>query len=133
MLRNAAGEPHVQDLARFLVALGAQIDGIGTNTLTVEGGEPLAAPGAFTIGPDHIEIGSFIGLAAVTNGAVTIEGVRADDLRATLLGFERLGVRPRLDGTPLVVEPTRSAASAPISAATSPSSRTVPGRRSRPT
>jgi len=103
VLRNAASEPHVQDLARFLAAMGAKIDGIGTNTLTVEGGAPLrGAP--HTIGPDHIEIGSFIGLAAVTNGAITIDGVRADDLRSTLLAFERLGVRPRLDGTQLVVD-----------------------------
>jgi len=103
VLRNAASEPHVQDLARFLIGLGAKIDGIGSNALTVEGGTALhAAP--YTIGPDHIEIGSFIGLAAVTNGAVTIDGVRGDDLRSTLLAFERLGVRPRLDGTQLVVD-----------------------------
>ena len=105
VLRNAAGEPHVQDLARFLSGLGARIDGAGTNTLTVDGGAPLkggAAP--FTIGPDHIEIGSFIGLAAATNGAVTIDGVRGEDLRATLFAFERLGVRPRLDGARLIVD-----------------------------
>src|SRR5438105_1487294 len=100
---NAACEPHVQDLARFLGSLGAEVQGVGTNTLTVEGGRPLKGA-AFTLGPDHIEIGSFIGLAAVTNGAITIEGVRGDDLRATLLAFERLGVRPRLDGTTLVVD-----------------------------
>src|SRR5882757_3078329 len=103
VLRNAASEPHVQDLARFLIALGAEIEGVGSNALTVEGGTPLhAAP--YTIGPDHIEIGSFIGLAAVTNGAVTIDGVRGDDLRSTLLAFERLGVRPRLDGAKLIVD-----------------------------
>jgi UDP-N-acetylglucosamine 1-carboxyvinyltransferase len=106
VLRNAASEPHVQDLARFLAALGARISGIGTNALVIEGGDggaPLhAAP--YTLGPDHIEIGSFIGLAAVTNGAVKIEGVRGDDLRSTLLAFERLGVRPRLDGTTLFVD-----------------------------
>src|SRR5439155_1192423 len=63
VLRNAASEPHVQDLARFLVAMGAGIDGIGTNTLTIEGGRALkAAP--HTIGPDHIELGAFIGLGA---------------------------------------------------------------------
>jgi UDP-N-acetylglucosamine 1-carboxyvinyltransferase len=102
-LRNAACEPHVQDLARFLGALGATVQGIGTNTLTVEGGAPLkGAP--CTVGPDHIEIGSFIGLAAVTNGAVTIDGVRGEDLRSILMGFERLGVRPRLDGTRLIVD-----------------------------
>src|SRR5712691_11025130 len=105
VLRNAASEPHVQDLARFLVAGGAQIEGIGSNALTVQGGRPLAAPGApFAIGPDHIEVGSFIGLAAVTNGAVTIDGVRGDDLRATLLAFDRIGVRPRLDGQRLIVD-----------------------------
>jgi UDP-N-acetylglucosamine 1-carboxyvinyltransferase len=102
-LRNAACEPHVQDLAHFLAACGAEIDGIGTNTLTVDGGTLLrAAP--YSVGPDHIEIGSFIGLAAVTNSAITIDGVRAGDLRSTLLAFERLGVRPRLEGTTLVVD-----------------------------
>src|SRR5256714_10672284 len=103
VLRNAASEPHVQDLARFLVAMGASIDGIGTNALTIEGGRPLKAA-AHTVGPDHIEIGSFIGLAAVTGGAVTIDGVRAEDLRSTLLAFERLGVRPRGGDTELIVD-----------------------------
>src|SRR5213596_696525 len=105
VLRNAASEPHVQDLARFLVSLGAAIDGIGSNTLTIDGGRPLKAGGApHTVGPDHIEIGSFIGLAAVTGGAITIDGVRGDDLRSTLLAFERLGVRPRLEGAKLMVD-----------------------------
>jgi UDP-N-acetylglucosamine 1-carboxyvinyltransferase len=103
ILRNAASEPHVQDLARLLVAMGASIDGIGTNTYVIDGGKPLHGA-SYDIGPDHIEIGSFIGLAAVTNGAITIDGVRGDDLRSTLLGFERLGVRPRLDGTKLHVD-----------------------------
>ncbi|HKP29834.1 MAG TPA: UDP-N-acetylglucosamine 1-carboxyvinyltransferase [Gemmatimonadales bacterium] len=103
ILRNAASEPHVQDLARLLVAMGASIDGIGTNTYVIEGGQPLHGA-SYDIGPDHIEIGSFIGLAAVTNGAITIDGVRGDDLRSTLLGFERLGVRPRLDGAKLHVD-----------------------------
>jgi len=108
VLRNAASEPHVQDLARFLATLGARIEGIGTNTLTIHGGEPLVAPTApFTIGPDHIEVGSFIGLAAVTNGTVRIDGVRADDLRATLFAFDRLGVRPRLEGETLIVGPNQ--------------------------
>jgi UDP-N-acetylglucosamine 1-carboxyvinyltransferase len=107
VLRNAASEPHVQDLAHCLAAMGAGLNGIGTNTLTVEGrgsgGAPLQGR-PFTIGPDHIEIGSFLGLAAVTNGALTIESVRADDLRSTILAFERLGVRPRLDGPRLIVD-----------------------------
>jgi UDP-N-acetylglucosamine 1-carboxyvinyltransferase len=103
VLRNAACEPHVQDLARALVAMGAGIEGIGTNVYTVEGGRPLHGA-TYAIGPDHIEIGSFIGLAAVTNGAITIDPVRPDDLRSILLGFERLGIRPRVDGQRLTVD-----------------------------
>ena len=103
VLRNAASEPHVQDLARALVAMGAQVDGIGTNTCVIEGGRDLHGA-SYEIGPDHIEIGSFIGLAAVTNGAITIEGVRGEELRSLLLGFDRLGVRPRLDGHRLIVD-----------------------------
>ena len=103
VLRNAAAEPHVQDLARYLVALGASIDGIGSNVYVIEGGRPLRGA-SHTVGPDHIEIGSFISLAAVTNGSVHIEGVRGDDLRATLLAVDRLGIRPRLDGNHLYVD-----------------------------
>jgi UDP-N-acetylglucosamine 1-carboxyvinyltransferase len=103
VFRNAAAEPHVQDLARFLVAMGASIEGIGSNMYVVEGGRPLQGA-RHTIGPDHIEIGSFIGLAAVTGGNLVIDGVRGEDLRATLLGFDRLGIRPRLDGTKLIVD-----------------------------
>ncbi len=103
VLRNAASEPHVQDLARALAAMGAAIEGIGTNELTVEGGGELKGA-TLEIGPDHVEIGSFIGLAAVTDGEITIEGTRPDDLRAILLNFERLGVRPRLDGDTLIVD-----------------------------
>ena len=104
VLRNAACEPHVQDLARLLVAMGAQIEGIGSNIYTIEGGRPLGGA-SYAIGPDHIEIGSFIGLAAVTNGEVTIDPVRPEDLRSTLLGFERLGIRPRIEGSRLTVLP----------------------------
>jgi UDP-N-acetylglucosamine 1-carboxyvinyltransferase len=104
VLRNAACEPHVQDLARALVAMGAEITGIGSNIYIVEGGRPLVGT-KYTIGPDHIEIGSFIGLAAVTNGDVTIEPVRSEDLRSTILGFERLGIRPRIEGARLSVSP----------------------------
>ena len=104
VLRNAACEPHVQDLARCLVAMGAEISGIGSNIYTIEGGRPLVGT-TYTIGPDHIEIGSFIGLAAVTNGDVVIEPVLSEDLRSTILGFERLGIRPRIEGTRLSVSP----------------------------
>jgi UDP-N-acetylglucosamine 1-carboxyvinyltransferase len=105
-LRNAASEPHVQDLARGLVAMGATISGLGTNVLVVEGVERLRGA-TLEIGPDHIEIGSFIGLAAVTNGDLRIEGVRPPDLEPILLQFDRLGVRPRLDGNTLHVEPSQ--------------------------
>jgi UDP-N-acetylglucosamine 1-carboxyvinyltransferase len=97
ILRNAASEPHVQDLARGLLTMGARIEGIGTNVLTIEGVDRLSG-GRLDIGPDHIEVGSFIGLAAVTNGDITIEGVRPEDLRSILLHFDRLGIRPRLTG-----------------------------------
>ncbi|HEX9893640.1 MAG TPA: UDP-N-acetylglucosamine 1-carboxyvinyltransferase [Gemmatimonadales bacterium] len=103
VLRNAASEPHVQDLARALVSMGGEIDGIGTNTYVIHGGRPLRGT-SYEIGPDHIEIGSFIGLAAVTNGHIAIEGVRGEELRSILLGFERLGVCPRLDGHTLYVD-----------------------------
>ena len=102
ILRNAASEPHVQDLANLLVRMGAHIEGIGSNTLTIEGGRPLGGA-EFTIGPDHIEVGSFMGLAAVTDSEIRIEGVRAHDLRATILGFERLGVMSKLEDDALIV------------------------------
>ena len=102
ILRNAACEPHVQDLARCLVSMGAEISGIGSNIYTIEGGRPLVGT-SYTIGPDHIEIGSFIGLAAVTNSDIVIEPVRQEDLRSTILGFERLGIRPKIEANRLTV------------------------------
>ena len=91
-LRNAACEPHVQDLCRFLVTLGAEIDGIGSNVLRIRGVESLGG-GSHRICPEHIEVASFIGLAAVTGSDITIEGADPDDLLAILPAFERLGVR----------------------------------------
>lgn len=101
-LRNAAGEPHVQDLARFLVALGAKIEGIGTNTLAIHGGRPLGAA-THRIGPDHIEVGSFIGLAAVTRSALRITRAGIEHLRAIRMGFERLGIVCQVEGDDLIV------------------------------
>jgi UDP-N-acetylglucosamine 1-carboxyvinyltransferase len=101
---NAAGEPHVQDLANFLVALGARIEGIGTNRLIIDGVERLHG-GRFRIGPDHIEIASFIGLGAITGSDLTIPDVRPDDLRMILLTFGRLGIRAELHGDVLRVPP----------------------------
>ena len=104
VILNAASEPHVQDLARCLVTLGARIDGIGTNVMRIEGVERLTG-GRFRIGPDHIEIASFIGLGAITGSDLQIVDVRPDDLRMILLTFERLGIRVELDGSSLRVPP----------------------------
>jgi UDP-N-acetylglucosamine 1-carboxyvinyltransferase len=102
ILRNAACEPHVQDLCHFLVALGASIEGIGTNKITIEGGRLLKG-GTHRVGPDHIEVGSFIGLAAVTKSEIRIANAGIEHLRSTLMGFSRLGVSCRIDGPDLVV------------------------------
>ncbi len=91
VLVNAACEPHVQDLCRFLVSLGARIDGIGSNVLRIEGVERLSG-GEHRIGAEHIEAASFIGLAAVTGGDVTVEDVEPDDLMAIFAAFDRLGI-----------------------------------------
>jgi len=91
MISNAACEPHVQDLCRFLVSLGAKIDGIGSNVLHVTGVERLFG-GSHAVGPEHIEVGSFIGMAAVTGGDITIEGIVPGDLWPIVPAFERLGV-----------------------------------------
>jgi UDP-N-acetylglucosamine 1-carboxyvinyltransferase len=92
VLGNAACEPHVQDLCRFLGSLGAQIEGIESNVLRIQGVASLSG-GEWAIGPDHIEVGSFIGMAAITGGDVTIEGARAKDLVSIVPGFAKLGVR----------------------------------------
>jgi UDP-N-acetylglucosamine 1-carboxyvinyltransferase len=92
VLGNAACEPHVQDLCRFLVSIGAQIEGIESNVLRITGVESLTG-GSWSIGPDHIEVGSFIGMAAITGGDITIEGVRRQDLVSIIPAFGKLGVR----------------------------------------
>ncbi|HJU24639.1 MAG TPA: UDP-N-acetylglucosamine 1-carboxyvinyltransferase [Casimicrobiaceae bacterium] len=102
ILRNAASEPHVQDLAQFLVAIGANIDGIGTNCMTIEGGRTLRGA-THRIGPDHIEVGSFIGLAAVTNSELRVEHAGVEHLRAIRMGFERLGIVCECEGDTLVI------------------------------
>jgi UDP-N-acetylglucosamine 1-carboxyvinyltransferase len=98
VIYNAACEPHVQDLCRFLVSLGAQIDGIGSNMLRVHGVERLTG-GTYRIAPDHIEVASFIGLAAVTGGDVTIDEVDVEHLQPILPVFGRLGVRVEVEGS----------------------------------
>ena len=91
VIANAASEPHVQDLCRFLVSLGAEIEGIGSNVLRVRGVERLRG-GEWRICPDHIEVASFIGLAAVTDGDILIEDVVPEHMSAIWPGFDRLGV-----------------------------------------
>jgi UDP-N-acetylglucosamine 1-carboxyvinyltransferase len=102
IIGNAACEPHVQDLCRFLGALGAEISGVGSNRLQITGVERLRG-GEYTIGPDHTEVGSFIGLAVMTGGELLIEDVIRDDLRPIEVGFARLGVRWELEGSNLHV------------------------------
>ena len=98
VIANAASEPHVQDLCRFLVALGADIDGIGSNVLRIGGVERLRG-GAWRICPDHIEVASFIGLGAVTEGDIVIEDVVPEHLTAIWPGLDRLGISCEIDGT----------------------------------
>jgi UDP-N-acetylglucosamine 1-carboxyvinyltransferase len=104
VLGNAACEPHVQDLCRFLVSLGAQIEGIESNVLRIRG-VPSLGGGNWRIGPDHIEVASFVGLAAMTSSDVTIEAVEPDDLVPILPAFERLGVRTEPGDASLRVPP----------------------------
>jgi UDP-N-acetylglucosamine 1-carboxyvinyltransferase len=95
---NAACEPHIQDLCRFLVGLGARIQGIGSNVLRIEGVGRLGG-GEFRIGPDHIEVASFIGLGAITPGEIVVEDVRPEDLVAMRPMLDRLGMEIEVDGT----------------------------------
>jgi UDP-N-acetylglucosamine 1-carboxyvinyltransferase len=102
VIHNAASEPHVQDLARLLMAMGARIEGIGSNLMIVHGQEELGGAD-YTIGPDYIEIGSFIALAACTGGELRIKDTVPDDLRMTRLAFERLGCRIEFEGNDAIV------------------------------
>lgn len=102
VIRNAAAEPHVQDLCRLLEAMGAGIAGIGTSEVTIEG-KPRLGGATARVSPDHIEVGSFIGLAAVTGSELTIGDVEPTHLNSILVMFERLGVTCRLEGRTLRV------------------------------
>ncbi len=102
IIGNAACEPHVQDLARMLVKMGADIQGIGSNLLAVTGSDRLRGC-EHHIAPDHIEIGSFMALAGVTGGELRIKDTVPSDLRMIRLVFERLGLRSELDGHDVVV------------------------------
>jgi UDP-N-acetylglucosamine 1-carboxyvinyltransferase len=96
-ISNAACEPHVQDLCRLLTAMGARIDGIGSNVLTIHGVSSLGGC-SHRVGADHIEVASFIGLAAVTGGEVVIEDAAVEHLRSIRHTFSRLGVAVEIEG-----------------------------------
>jgi UDP-N-acetylglucosamine 1-carboxyvinyltransferase len=103
-IRNAASEPHVQELCYFLQSIGAEIEGIGSNVLHIQGKERLAG-GECTIGPDFMEVGSFIGLAAVTGGEILIKNAAPQHLGMVRMVFERLGVKCEVRGQDILVPP----------------------------
>jgi UDP-N-acetylglucosamine 1-carboxyvinyltransferase len=102
VIGNAACEPHVQDLARMLVKMGADIQGIGSNLVTVNGAEKLGGC-VYEVAPDHIEIGSFMALAGVTGGELRIKDTVPEDIRMIRLVFERLGLRSELQNNDVLV------------------------------
>ena len=102
VIRNAASEPHVQDLCELLNAMGASISGTGTNQLVIDGVERLRGTD-FALGPDYLEVGSFIGLAAVTHSALRIADCRPAEHGMTRIMFNRLGVDWKVDGNDIVV------------------------------
>jgi UDP-N-acetylglucosamine 1-carboxyvinyltransferase len=101
-ISNAASEPHVQDLCRCLQQMGASIEGIGTNVLTINGVERLHATD-YTIGPDFMEVGSYIGLAAATHSEIRIANARPEEHRITQMMFNRLGVSFQVEDQDIIV------------------------------
>lgn len=106
-LSNAASEPHVQDLCHFLNLLGARIDNIGSNTLIIEGVSKLHG-GEYTIGPDYMEVVSYIGAAVVTNGSITIQNSAPEYLEMVRLVFNRMGVDWEVNGQDIFVPKDQS-------------------------
>jgi UDP-N-acetylglucosamine 1-carboxyvinyltransferase len=102
VIRNAASEPHVQELCYFLNDLGAQIEEIGSNTLRIHGVTSLHG-GEFTIGPDYLEVISFVGAAAVTRGSVRVRNAGVKNLKMIEHVFDRLGVKWNVEGDDLIV------------------------------
>ena len=102
VLRNAASEPHVQDLARLLTLMGAEVEGVGSNVMIVNGQESLGGA-EFTICPDHIEVGSFMALAAATGGELRIRDAGPRDLRNVRRQFRRLGLNSEVEGEDVIV------------------------------
>ena len=103
-ISNAASEPHVQDLARLLSKMGARVDGIGSNVMTVNGRDRLGGA-RHTISCDHIEVGSFMALAAATGGQLRIVDIEPADLRMVRRQFRRIGLNSRIEGEDVVVPP----------------------------
>jgi UDP-N-acetylglucosamine 1-carboxyvinyltransferase len=103
-ISNAACEPHVQDLARLLAKMGAQIDGIGSNVMTVHGRESLGGA-EHRIAADHIEVASFMALAAATGGELRIRDAEPDDLITIRRQFRRLGLQSMVEGHDVLVPP----------------------------
>ncbi|HAA77131.1 TPA: UDP-N-acetylglucosamine 1-carboxyvinyltransferase [Candidatus Latescibacteria bacterium] len=102
IIQNAASEPHVQQLCRLLNKMGASISGIGSNIIEIVGVSELHGA-EHTIAPDYMEVGSFIGLAAVTNSPLRIADAAPEDMRRSLMVFKRLGVEVEIEGNDLVV------------------------------
>ncbi len=102
VLKNAACEPHVQELTSMLVQMGARIDGIGSNVLHIHGATALAGADV-SIRPDHIEAASVAAIAAMSGGRVQIEGVRGSDMRAIARMFERLGLHIDIDAETMFI------------------------------
>ncbi len=107
VITNAASEPHIQDLCKLLNTMGAKINGIGSNILTIQGVQQLHGA-EYRIGADYMEVGSFIGLAAVTRGSLTITDINPPDMRPIKLAFNTLGIRWEIDGTSLTVPAQQS-------------------------
>lgn len=101
-ITNAASEPHIQDLCNMLNSMGAKISGIGSNILQIDGVKNLHGC-EFEIGPDFMEIGSFIGLAVATRGSITITGVREKDMRPLKISYGKLGIQWEIKGDVLTV------------------------------
>lgn len=102
VVRNAASEPHVQELCHFLNTLGAKIENIGSNTLNITGVDSLHG-GDYTIGPDYLEVVSLIGASVVTGGEILIRNAGPEYLDMSRLVLKKLGVRWEINGQDLIV------------------------------
>jgi UDP-N-acetylglucosamine 1-carboxyvinyltransferase len=112
VIRNAASEPHIQELCHFLNLLGARIRDIGSNTLHIEGVDALHG-GEFSVGPDYLEVISLVGAAAVTGGEIRIHNAGVQHLEMTAQVFHRLGVTWQVEGDDLIVPANQSLAVIP--------------------